>query len=73
VISRDQPGTINAITGWLLKHHINIAFFRVERRKRGGDAVMIIETDDPIPEEMVEAIEDFPWVRWARNISKVSG
>jgi L-serine dehydratase len=73
VISRDQPGTINAITGWLLEHHINIAFFRVERRKRGGDAVMIIETDDPIPEEMVEAIEDFPWVRWARNISKVSG
>ncbi len=73
VISKDRPGTINAITGWLLRHNINIAFFRVERQRRGGEAIMVIETDDPIPDEMVEAIEDFPWVRWVRNISKVSG
>ncbi len=73
VISRDQPGTISAISRWFLENKINIAFFRVERRKRGGDAIMIIETDDPIPDEMVEAIEDFPWVRWVSNISKVSG
>ena len=33
---------------------------------------MIIETDDPIPEDLIEAIEDFPWVHWVRNISKVS-
>jgi L-serine dehydratase len=73
VISEDRPGTINAVTGWLLEHNINVAFFRVERQRRGGEAIMIIETDEPVPEGMVEAIEDFPWVRWVRNISKVSG
>jgi L-serine dehydratase len=72
VISRDRPGTINAVTGWLVEHNINIAFFRVERQHRGGEAIMIIETDDPIPEALIEAIEDFSWVHWVRNISKVS-
>ena len=73
VIARDRPGTINAVTGWLLEHDINIAFFRVERRSRGGEAIMVIETDEPLPEAVVEAIQDFWWVRWVCRINKVSG
>jgi L-serine dehydratase len=73
VIAKDRPGTINAVTGWLLEHNINIAFFRVERRHRGGEAIMVIETDDRLPEEVVEAIQDFWWVRWVCRIDKVSG
>ena len=73
VIAKDRPGTINAVTGWLLEHNINIAFFRVERRRRGGEAIMVIETDDRLPEEVVEAIQDFWWVRWVCRINKVSG
>lgn len=73
VIAKDRPGTINEVTGWLLERNINIAFFRVERRRRGGEAIMVIETDDPFPDEVVEAIQDFPWVRWVCRINKVSG
>lgn len=73
VIAKDRPGTINAVTGWLLEHNINIAFFRVERRQRGGEAIMVIETDDSLPEEVVEAIQDFWWVRWVCRINKISG
>jgi L-serine dehydratase len=73
VIAKDRPGTINAVTGWLLEHDINIAFFKVERRNRGGEAIMVIETDEPLPEAVVEAIQDFWWVRWVCRINKVSG
>jgi L-serine dehydratase len=73
VIAKDRPGTINAVTGWLLEHGINIAFFKVERRNRGGEAIMVIETDEPLPEMVVEAIQDFWWVRWVCRINKVSG
>jgi L-serine dehydratase len=69
----NRPGTINAVTSWLLEHNINIAFFRVERHRRGGEAIMVIETDDPLPEEVVEAVQDFPRVRWVCRINKVSG
>lgn len=71
VIAEDRPGTINAITGWLLKHEINVAFFRVGRKQRGGAALMIIETDHAIPDPLIEAIEDFDWVRWVRKVDKV--
>jgi len=72
VIARDRPGTVNAITGWLLKHSINVAFLRVERERRGGEAIMTIETDEVIPPDLVEAIEDFDWVYWVRPIDKVT-
>ena len=71
VVADDQPGTVNAVTGWMLKHGINIAFLRVERQKRGGRAIMIIETDQPVDEEILEAFEDFHWVYWVRQVSKV--
>jgi L-serine dehydratase len=73
VIAEDRPGTINAVSGWLLKRNVNIAFFRVERRHRGGEAIMVIETDDTLPGEVVEAIQDFHWVRWVCRINKIGG
>ncbi len=73
VVAKDRPGTINAVTGWLLEHSINIAFFRVERRQRDGEAIMVIETDDVLPQEIIDAIQDFWWVRWVCRIHKVSG
>jgi L-serine dehydratase len=71
VIAADKPGTTHAVTGWLLEHEINVAFLRVGRKQRGGEALMIIETDHPIPDDLVEAIEDFEWVRWVRKVNKV--
>lgn len=73
VVAEDRPGTINAVTGLLLDHRVNVAFSRVERKQRGGEAIMIFETDDPIPAEIVEAIHDYYWVRWARHVPKVTG
>jgi L-serine dehydratase len=71
VISEDQPGTINAITGWLLNKKINVAFLKVGRNQRGGEAIMIIETDQRIPDYLVEFVSVFPWVKTVRNIPRL--
>ncbi len=73
VVAEDRPGTINAVTGLLLEHGVNVAFSRVERKQRGGEAIMIFETDDPIPNAIIESIDDFYWVRWVRYVPKVTG
>jgi L-serine dehydratase len=72
VVAEDRPGTIHTVTGLLLAHQINIAFSRVERRQRGGEAIMIFETDDPIPALIPQTLTDFYWVRWARHVPKVT-
>jgi L-serine dehydratase len=71
VLAEDRPGTINQVTGWLARQRINIAFLRVERDKRGGDAIMIIETDHMVDPQILEAFEDYVWVRWVRQVPKV--
>jgi len=68
VAAEDRPGTIHAITGLFLRYRLNIAFSRVERKQRGGEAIQVFETDDPIHDDLVAALEDYYWVRWARHI-----
>ncbi len=72
VAAEDRPGTIHVITGLFLHHRLNIAFSRVERKQRGGEAIQVFETDDPIPDVLVEALEDYDWVRWARHIPRLA-
>lgn len=59
----DVPGTIAAVTNILSgKKEINIAFMRVYRTRRGGKAIMIIETDQTIPDSIKESIQALPVV-----------
>lgn len=71
VIAEDRKGTVNAVTGWLLEHNINVAYLQVGRRKRGGQALMIIEVDEPMPADLLEALEDLAWIEWVRVVPKV--
>ncbi len=71
VVAEDRPGTINAVTSWLLMYNLNIATFKVERRERGGEAIMVLESDDAVPDHLAEAISDFPWVHWVRHVPRL--
>lgn len=71
IVGDDQPGTINAVTARLFDNQINVAFFNVARDQRGGQAIMIIETDTAIPEEIVESFQGFEWVRAVRRIARL--
>lgn len=63
VIHKDHPGVISKITNVFGKQHLNIAFLRVYRESKGGEAYMIIESDAKITSDAVEEIEKNPFVR----------
>ena len=71
LIADDRPGTINAVSGWLAAHQINIAFLRLKRDQRGGKAMMVIETDQNIPEALTRDLASLPWVHWVYQIPRL--
>ena len=53
----DQPGRITEVAAALSKCDINIATMQVFRDKRGGFAVMVVETDQVVSQEAIENLE----------------
>ena len=53
----DQPGHVAQVTSMLAGKQVNIATLQLYRDKRGGYAVMVIETDQEVPEESVAWLE----------------
>lgn len=54
VRNQDESGSVAAITSILSQVHINVANMSVNRHRRGGDALMVIETDQHIKPRQVE-------------------
>ncbi|KPU45162.1 L-serine dehydratase, beta chain [Oxobacter pfennigii] len=52
----DRPGVITAVTSLLSELKVNIAFMKVIRKSKGQMASMVVETDNPIPDEAIEGI-----------------
>jgi len=65
----DIPGMIGKVGTILGNHGINIAHMQVGRRKIGGEAVMGINVDIPIPEEVMEEIRRIPDVNDSKFIT----
>lgn len=57
---RDEPGTIAAVTEILAGCGANICSFRLSRQKKGGIAVMTIDTDGRLGHNVNEWIQDLP-------------
>lgn len=55
--NQDEPGRIKDVASVLNDAQINIATMQVFRDKRGGFAVMVVETDQMIPEKVIDALE----------------
>lgn len=52
----DKPGIVG-LTGQLLgEHHINIASMSLGRNEQGGQAMMVLSIDQPVTEEIIEAL-----------------
>ena len=48
---------ITYVTGALSKARINIATMQVFREKRGGSAIMVVETDQVVPKETMDELQ----------------
>ncbi len=66
VKGRDKPGLIGRIGGILGEKGINIARMTFSRKEKGGDALMLLNLDNPLDKESrdrVESLEDVKEVR----------
>ncbi|AIS52255.1 L-serine dehydratase, beta chain [Thermoanaerobacter kivui] len=54
----DKPGIVASVTKIFANYKINIAFMRVYRHSKGDKAIMVIESDQKIPEDAKEAIKN---------------
>ena len=63
---QDVPGVIAQVCLILAGYHLNISNMKVFRKKRGDDAVMIIHTDDKVPDNVVSELKTC-----SRHVAKV--
>ena len=62
----DQPGHVTEVTSMLAHKSVNIATMQLYRSSRGGDAVMVLECDQEIPEGSIR------WLEHIEGIKKVT-
>ena len=62
VRNQDEFGSVAAVTSILNQLRVNVANMSVHRHKRGGDALMVIETDQHIRPRQVEFISELPGI-----------
>ena len=63
VVNEDAPGFIGRIGTLLGENAINIGTFNLGRRSAGGEAVLLLSVDSPVPTDMVEQARKLPGVK----------
>jgi len=68
-LHRDMPGIIGRIGSVLGNSNVNIASMQVGRKIVRGDAVMVVSTDDPLPEDILNEIKKVSGIRDAYTVT----
>ncbi|MFO1037066.1 MAG: phosphoglycerate dehydrogenase [Geminicoccaceae bacterium] len=69
VRNQDKPGFIGNLGRTLGDADINIATFHLGRDRPGGDAIALVEVDQPLPEAVLDQVRKLPNVIRARQLS----
>jgi L-serine dehydratase len=69
ITQQDTRGVISKITSVLAAIEINIGVMKLSRKDKGSLASCIIETDEPIPEEVGEILSRIPQIHRVRIIN----
>lgn len=67
----DQPGVIASVSAVLAAHGVNIASMEVSRERRGARALMVIETDQPVEGDAIDAVRAADAVTGVRSVPAV--
>ena len=62
VRNQDESGTVAAVTSILSQLRVNVANMSLYRHKRGGDALMVIETDQHLKANQVAFLSELPGI-----------
>ena len=56
VVHQDNPGAIAAVTQFMAESGVNIGNVRLSRERRGGEALMTIEVDGDVSDELMHEL-----------------
>ena len=62
VSNDDRPGIVGALGNTLGEAEVNIANMSLARNKQGGNALTIIEVDQPLASGVMESVRDMPGI-----------
>jgi D-3-phosphoglycerate dehydrogenase len=69
IVNEDAPGFIGRIGTLLGENGINIGTFNLGRREAGGEAVLLLSVDTPVPAAVVEKARALPGVKKVMALS----
>jgi len=69
IVNEDAPGFIGRIGTLLGENAINIGTFNLGRREAGGEAVLLLSVDSPVPANVLEAARSLPGVKRVMALS----
>jgi len=58
----DYPGVVAYIATCLSERNVNIAFMRLFRERKGATAYSVVESDDEIPQKLLDKLKEHPKV-----------
>ncbi len=70
-IHEDRPGIVALVTQVLAQEEVNVAFMRVSRQERGAEALMILESDEPISHHAYDIVANIPRVKLAMLVPPI--
>lgn len=62
VLHEDRFGMIAGVSNLLSKYELNIGHMEVARKSKGSEALMAIETDQQIPDDLLDEIRQIPYI-----------
>ena len=67
--NNDVPNVIGVIGTFLGQHHINIANLHLARTRRGGKALVILEIDEDVPQDVLTMLSRLPEILDVRYVA----
>ncbi|MXO64971.1 phosphoglycerate dehydrogenase [Altericroceibacterium endophyticum] len=69
IVNDDVPGFIGSIGSLLGENGINIGTFHLGRRTTGGEAVLLLSVDQPIPQDVAEKANQLQGVKLVKSLT----
>ena len=73
VAHEDRKGMLADITRLLSDADMNIGYMDVDRKARHGEALTVLEVDNPIPDTIIRALRQLPSVREVDKVDLTEG
>lgn len=68
VMHKDLYGVIASVLNSIAAHKINIAYLTMSRSDKGGEALMVIESDEKISQALVDEISKLNNILWVNTL-----